>query len=291
MNKGRIYPWYFTIGAVLLYCALFFIPGIMGIYYSFTDWNGFSFNINFVGLDNYRTIFSGNSLYLFYISNTLKFTLTTTAAKTLIGFMLALLFTSGIKAANLHRTVVFSPQVLSFLITGLVFRSMLHPSQGFLNNALRGANLDFLAQNWLGSLQWAFTSVMAVDTWKGVGYIMVIFIAGLQAIPRGYYEAAEIDGASAIQKVFNISLPLLVPSIAVATVLNITYGLRVFDIIYVLTNGGPGYATGVINTAVFKEFSDGRYGVGTALSTVLFLFVMLISYFLLKALNAREVEL
>jgi raffinose/stachyose/melibiose transport system permease protein len=119
---------------------------------------------------------------------------------------------------------------------------------------------------------------------------MVVFIAGLQSIPAMYYEAAQIDGASSMQKTLAITLPLLMPSISVVTVLNITYGLRVFDIIYVLTNGGPGYITGVINTAVFKAFSKGEFALGASLSSILFLFIMIISYFLIKALNRKAVE-
>jgi raffinose/stachyose/melibiose transport system permease protein len=290
MNARKIYPLYYSFGALALYVALFFFPCLLGLFYSFTDWNSFRPELNFVGLENYRNLFKGNTPYLLYIGNTLKFTLFTTLWKTLLGFGLALLYTRRSRFANLHRMVIFSPQVLSFLIVGLVFRSLLHPSLGFVNNALGALGLSGLRESWLTSLSWAFKSVIAVDTWKGVGYVMVVFIAGLQAIPSSYHEAAVVDGANWLQRVARITIPMLVPSIMVVTVLNVTYGFRVFDIVYVLTNGGPGYATGVINTAVFKEFSKGDYGMGTTLSTVLFLFITLISYFLIKSMRAKEVE-
>lgn len=291
MNKNRIYPVHYTFGILFIYSMFVFIPGVVGILYSFTDWNSFSNEINFIGFDNYKKIFKGDPMYLFFIGNTLSFTIWTTVLKTLLGFMLALLMVNKkIKMRNIHRTIIFSPQVLSFLIVGLIFRSILHPSKGFLNITLEAMNLEILAQNWLGSLDWAFVSVVAVDIWKGVGYIMVVLIAGLNSIPHIYNEAAEIDGAGYFRKLIHITIPLLAPSLTVVTVLNITYGLRVFDSIYVLTNGGPGYATGVINTAVFKEFSKGRFGLGTAMSSILFLFILLISYFLIKALNKKAVE-
>lgn len=286
----KTYPLWFAFGALLLYFMLFFLPGLVGIAYSFTDWNNFSEEISFIGLDNFFNLFDSNTPYWFYIQNTLLFTVVTTLAKTAVGFCLALLFTRATKAANFQRMAIFLPQILSFLIVGIVFRSLLHPSSGFINTSLDALGLGVLKQNWLTSLQWAFVSVMAVDTWKGVGYIMVVFIAGLQSIPDAYHEAATIDGANYLQRIRHIVIPMLIPAFLVVTVLNITYGFRVFDIIYVLTNGGPGYATGVINTAVFKEFSTGNFAMGTTLSTVLFLFIALISYFIIKPLNNKTVE-
>ena len=128
----------------------------------------------------------------------------------------------------------------------------------------------------------------AVDIWKGVGYIMMVIMAGLQVISVSYYEAASMDGASFWQKTRHITIPLLAPVLINATVLNLTYGFRVFDIIYSLTNGGPGHATEVLNTAVYSEFAKGNYAMGTTLSSILFIFVMGISYFLLKALEMKE---
>ena len=288
MDRNKTYPWYFASGALLLFFILCFIPSVIGIFYSFTDWNSFTDKVNFIGLDNFKTIFIKDKTYLTYIGNTVYFTIFTTAIKTILGLVFALLFTRGIKLANFHRMVIFSPQVLSYLIVGLVFKGILHPTTGFLNIFFKNIGLGFLAHDWLGSIHYAFNSVMFVDSWKGVGYGMVIFIAGIQGISKSYYEAADMDGATFLQKTFKITLPLLMPTLIMTTVLNVTYGLRVFDIIYVLTNGGPGYATDVMNTAVFKEFSRGNYAVGTALSTLLAVFTMAISYFILKALNKKE---
>jgi raffinose/stachyose/melibiose transport system permease protein len=290
MKKNYVYPKYFYIGALVLYFFLFFFPSLIGMYYSFTDWNSFDPKINFIGFENYKKVISGKELYWFYIYNTIIFTVVTTIFKTVIGFFCALLLVNAIKLKNVHRMIIFLPQILSFVIIGLVFKSILSPSDGFLNDMLKNVGLGSFTQNWLGDIKWAFKSVMAVDTWKGAGYLMVLFIAALQSIPSTYYEAADIDGANYFQRLLHITIPLILPTIAVTLVLNITYGLRVFDSVYVLTNGGPGYATGVINTAVFKEFSKGTYGLSSALSTVLFIFLTLISYFLLKIINKKEVD-
>ena len=291
MNSKKLYPWYFAAGAALVYFLLCFLPGVLGIGYSFTDWNNFTTEVNFVGLDNYKQIFEGNSEYITYILNTVMFTVVTTAAKTIVGLALALLLTQKfIKCKNFQRMIIFSPQVMSYLVVGLVFKSMLHPTTGFLNNFLRSIGLDALAKNWLTDLNLVFPSVMTVDTWKGMGYIMVVVIAGLMSISPEYYEAASIDGANFFQKFRCITLPLLKPVLVNVTVLNVTYGLRVFDMIYALTNGGPGNATGVINTAVYKEFSKGNLAMGITLSSVLFFFMLAILYFIIKSMENKEVE-
>lgn len=291
MDRKKLYPWYFAAGAALVYFLLCFLPGILGIGYSFTDWNNFTDEINFVGLENYKQIFEGNSEYVTYILNTIMFTVVTTVAKTIVGLALALLLTQKfIKCKNFQRMIIFSPQVMSYLVVGLVFKSMLHPTTGFLNDFLRSIGLESLAKNWLTDLHLVFLTVMAVDTWKGMGYIMVVVIAGLLSIAPEYYEAASIDGANFFQKFKSITLPLLKPVLVNVTVLNVTYGLRVFDMIYSLTNGGPGNATGVINTAVYKEFSKGNLAMGTTLSSVLFIFMLALLYFIIKSMENKEVE-
>jgi raffinose/stachyose/melibiose transport system permease protein len=133
--------------------------------------------------------------------------------------------------------------------------------------------------------------VMAVEVWRMSGYCMVIFLAGLKVIPASYHEAAEIDGASAAQRFRAITLPFLQPALSVTVILNLIWGLKVFDLVFVLTRGGPGYATGVLNTAVFFEFSSGRYGMATALGVVIFIITTVAALVVLRALTRRTVEL
>ena len=291
MNRKKVYPWWFSLPAAVIFFLLCLLPGILGICYSFTDWNNFTDDIHFIGFENYTRIFAGHSEYLGYILNTVVFTAVTTIAKTVVGMLLALLLTRPfIKLRNVHRMIIFSPQVISYLVVGLVFQSMLHPTTGFVNNFLRSIGLGALAQNWLTDLHYVYPSVMGVDTWKGMGYIMMVIIAGLMSISPDYYEAASIDGATFWQQFRRITLPLLKPVIINVTVLNVTYGLRVFDMIYSLTNGGPGNATGVINTAVYKEFSRGDYAMGTTLSSVLFYIMLILLYFIIRSMENKEVE-
>lgn len=290
MKKSRVYPAYFVLGALLIYLTFVVIPGIIGIGYSFTDWSAYSDELNFVGFDNFKTIFSSDENYVKIISNTLLFTFITTIVKNVLGLLLALLLTKRIGLLNFHRGVMFMPSVLSTLIIGMIFTSILNPASGLLNTFLRSIGLDSLALPWLTSSKYAFGTVIAVDVWRGVGYIMTILIAGILSISPTYYEAADIDSANAFQKFRYITFPLLLPTLATTTVMNVIYGLKVFDMIYALTNGGPGKATTeVLYTAVFKKFSTGQYAVGTALSSVMFVFMVIVGFFMIRVMTKDEV--
>ena len=287
--KSKVYPFYFAGGALLLYLLFFVLPSVMGFFYSFTDWNSYSSEVNFVGLENVKLIFAANQNYTRYIKNTVIFTVATIALKTIFALGLALLLTNGIRRlAYFHRVLMYLPAVLPMLVISLVFKSILNPATGLLNTFLRNVGLGFMAQAWLVDIHWAMPSVIAVDTWRGVGYIMVIMIAGLQAIPQEYYEAAAIDGANGWAAFRHITIPLLMPVLTVTTVLNLLYGLRVFDIVFVLTNGGPGRATDTVYTVIFDEFSKGRYGVATTLSTLLFFIMIVLGYFVIRIMHQEE---
>jgi raffinose/stachyose/melibiose transport system permease protein len=289
VKQRNRYPFYFILPALVLYLVFAIFPGITGIFYSFTDWSGYSTQLHFIGLENFKTIFSANENYLLYIKNTFIFTIFTIVLKTVFGLALALILTEGVKRlAYFYRMMIYLPVVLPALAVGLIFRSILNPATGFLNTTLRGIGLGMLAQKWLVDPHIALYSVIGVDTWQGVGYIMVILIAGIQAIPREYYEAAEVDGAGFWSRLFWITLPLMMPAIIIVTVLNLLYALKVFDIVYALTNGGPGHVTDVIYTAVFQAFSQGQWGLGTAFSSLLFVFMSVLGYFVIRLLDRGQ---
>lgn len=280
------YPRYFALPALLIYLAFTIVPTVLGVGFAFTDWNAYRSDINFVGLKNFKEVLSPDELYLFYLKNTLIFTVATIFFKTVFALALALLLNDTIKRfVNFYRIMIFLPAILPTLIVALVFKSILHPSEGILNLGLESLGLGFLAQKWLVDPSIALYSVIGVDTWKGVGYIMVILLAGLQSIPKDYYEAAEMDGANAWQRLRFVTIPMLMPALAVVTVLNVIYGLRVFDMVFALTNGGPGFATEVVYTIIFKAFSQGQYGLGTALSTVLLVILLVVGVFVVRLLD------
>jgi len=247
-------------------------------------------DVNLVGFKNYIEIFTSNKNYLSGISNTLMFTVISNIIKLIPALFLAILLTEGLKAKGLYRTILYLPSILPYVIIGLTFKSILNYNNGLLNAVLEALHLGFLKQKWLSDLDVVWKSVFGVDAWRGIGYVMTIFIAGLSAIPKSYYEAAQIDGANFWQRLRHITLPMLSGSMMINLVFGITYGLKVFDIIYVLTNGGPGHATEVITTYSYQLYSSGNYGMSTALSTILLLITAVIGVFIVKRMGKQEVQ-
>lgn len=287
MNHKKIYPSYFLIIPLVLYVGLFIIPSFMGMVLSLTDWNAMNDEIHFVGLSHFIDIFT-DERYIIVIVNTVIFAIVTTIFKNVIGFSMALALNKGFKTRNFLRTIFFFPVMLSPLIIGLVFKSIYNPEYGVINEALRAVGLDGITRDWLGNTATALAAVIAVEIWRLVGQNMVIYIAGLQAISEDYLEAADIDGASKWQKLRYVIIPEMIPSITINLVLNLIAGLKVFDLVFVLTNGGPARVTEVLNTLVYKEYSSGRYGFSTALGFIMFIFTCIVAFSVLKAMSREE---
>lgn len=274
-----------------LYILFFLTPSILGIFYSFTDWNSRSLgDTKFVGLQNYIEIFTSNKDYASGIFNTLKFTIISNVLKLIPALLIAIMLQEGLKGKNVYRTLLYLPSVLPFLIIGLTFKSILNYNTGLLNSFLDMVHLGFLKQKWLSDLGVVWKSIYGVDAWRGIGYVMTIFLAGLNTIPKSYYEAAQIDGANFWQRVKNITLPMLRGAIMINLVFGLTYGLKVFDIVYVLTNGGPGHATEVITTYSYQLYSNGQYGMSTALNTILLVITAIIGVVVVKVMSKQEVQ-
>lgn len=287
MNHKKIYPSYFILLPMALFVALFILPSFMGLCLSLTDWNAVSDKIHFVGLQHFIDIFT-NKRYLLVIKNTIIFAAVTTVFKNLIGLGMALALNKSFRTRNFLRTIFFFPVMLSPLIIGLVFKSVYNPEFGVINEFLNKIGLNALCQDWLGNIGTALAAVIAVEIWRLVGQNMVIYVAGLQAIPEDYLEAASIDGASGFQKLIYVIIPDLVPSITINLVLNLIAGLKVFDLVFVLTNGGPARMTEVLNTVIYKEYSSGRYGFSTALGLIMFVFTCIVAFSVLKAMTREE---
>ena len=285
----KIYTGWFLAPAVTLYTILFVVPVVLGLAYSLTNWNSMSDVVKFVGLKNFREIFASNSPYLKSLTITLVFTLFTLIIKETCGLGLALLLNGKIRSKSALRGVFFLPQTLSALIIGIVFVSMLSPA-GVVNAFFRAIGLEGLARAWLVDPKLVLGATILVESWRMIGWNMAILLAGLQAIPLDYYEAAALDGASYWGQLLKITLPLLIPSLTITTVLNTIHGLKTFDLIFALTGGGPGALTEVLNVAVFHEFSMGRYGMATALGVVVFAITAIIALSIKNAMMRNVVE-
>ena len=292
MNKKKIYPQWFLILPLALYIIFFLLPSFMGVAYSFTDWNSRSVlnGTHFVGLQNYIEIFTSDKNYMDGIGHTLMFTVASNIVKLIPALLIAIMLQEGLRGKGLYRTLMYLPSILPFVIIGLIFKSILNYNNGLLNAILETLHLGFFKQKWLSDLNVVWKSVIGVDAWRGIGYVMTIFLAGLNTIPKSYYEAAQIDGASFWQRLRYVTLPMLTGSIMINLVFGITYGMKVFDIIYVLTNGGPGHATEVMTTYAFQLYSKGQYGMSTALNSILLLITAVAGVLIVKFLGKQEVQ-
>lgn len=290
-NKSSLksmYPTYMVAPAFVLYSILFMVPTIIGIYYAFTNWNVYSPDINFIGLDNFKLIFIEQPFkYLKPIKNTLEFAFYTSIIEVVLGLSLAILLNRKMKGQNILRSIFFAPQAVSTIVIGIIFTTILNPI-GLLNQGLSLIGLDFLTHQWLTSVDTAMPSVIAVEVWRYFGLNMVIFLAALQGIDKSYYEAAAIDGANKWHLFRYVTLPFIVPAITINLVLNVVHGFRAFDIVYALTNGGPGNETEVIASMVYREYSAGNYGVSSAMSVILLVMTTIVATIVSRQSKKRE---
>ena len=289
MYRKKIYKSYFTYPALFFYILLFIIPVILNFVYSFTNWNAIKMTgetVRFVGLDNYIKIFQNKEL-IRVIFRTLFFAAVTTFFKNIVGFLLALAFNEGLKTRNILRAIFFLPAMLSPLIIGLIFGSVFMKN-GFANQLLIVLGFENLTRSWLTTKSTALGTTMFVEIWRQVGYHMVIYLAGLQLIDKTYYEAAAVDGANEMQQLIFITLPGIIPSLIINLLLSLSQGLKAFDIIFVLTGGGPSGSIELINTLVFREFGKKLYGMSSAYGVILFVITAVAGLLVLKLRDDQD---
>lgn len=263
----------FLLPVVTVFVFLFVIPLAQSTFYSFTDFNGYSQVTNFVGLDNYVRIFT-NATMVSGFTFTLMYALGTTLAVTALAIPLALVLNRQFAGRNFVRAIYFFPAIPSVAILGLIWAFILSPlGSGALNSAL-GTIAGVGPLPWLSNSSLAQLSVILVGVWTATGWHALLYLAYLQAIPGDYYEVATIDGASGWQRFIYITLPLLTPAITISTLLLMTGGLKVFDLPYTLTKGGPGFSTMTITQSIIQNgIAQAKFGQASALAVVFMLVV------------------
>jgi raffinose/stachyose/melibiose transport system permease protein len=286
---GKIYTpykYWFYLPAAVIYGVLFVIPTFASFYYSLTRWT--LFDSKFIGLENFRLFFSEPQLVKGF-TNTLIFAFVTSGSKVVLGLLLAVLLTSRIVGRGYLRSVVFFPVLASTIGVGIMFTVLMNPERGLINGALGVIGIE--GPGWLTDPKYALMSVALVDVWKGVGLATLIYIAGIVSIPREYMEAARVDGAGAWETFRRIVLPLSRPATVTVIILSLIGGLRSFELIWVMTRGGPGFTSDVIASVIYKQYQAGFYGLSTAGNVVLFLVVTAIILPLSWFLNRKEVDM
>jgi raffinose/stachyose/melibiose transport system permease protein len=269
-------PWWFTVPALALFTFVVLVPSARGMYYAVTDWDGLDPNFSFIGLRNFTDMLHDPDA-LQAVWHTLVIAVAITVIQNGIGLLLALGVNSMIKTRNFLRVLLFAPAVVTPIVTAYLWRNLLGPD-GAVNSFLGAVGLGSWRQDWLGDPQLALWMIVLVIVWQFAGYSMVIFLAGLQSIPREIYEAAAIDGTGSLRRFWSVVRPLLAPAITINLMLSIIGGIKLFDQVYALTGGGPGHATDTISTLIYKDaFTLGEFGYSIALAVVLTVIVAIAS--------------
>jgi len=281
----RTYPSWFYLPAAIVFGIFFLVPTVLAFYYSMTRWS--LFDATFIGFQNYIDFLSDPQL-IGGLRNTIIYAVLTSGLKVIISLPLAMLVTSSIRLKTLFRGIVFFPVIVSTVAVGITFSALMQPSTGLINIAL--GSLGLPQPEWLGNPGLALFSVALVDVWKGIGIAMVIFIAGIMSIPVDYFEAARLEGGTWV-KFRHVIIPLARNALFTVILLSFIGGLRTFDLIWTMTHGGPGFASDVLTSVIYKEYEAGFYGLSTAGNVVLFILVTIIVYPLIRSFNRLELEL
>jgi raffinose/stachyose/melibiose transport system permease protein len=269
-------PWWFALPAMLLFAFVVLVPSVRGVYYAFTDWDGLDPSFAVIGLRNFATMI-GDADAMQAVGHTLLIAVSITIIQNGLGLLLALGVNSAIKSRNLLRVFLFAPAVVTPIVTAYLWRNLLGPD-GAVNSLLNAVGLGGWQQDWLGDPDLALWSIVGVIVWQYAGYSMVIFVAGLQSVPREIYEAADLDGAGPVRRFWSVIRPLLAPAFTVNLMLSIIGGIKLFDQVYALTGGGPGHATDTLSTLIYKDaFTLGEFGYSIALAVVLTVIVAVVS--------------
>ncbi len=276
VRNRRYWAFAFLILPIIVYTAIVIIPLLTSFYFSFTDWNGFNRNYNFIGLDNFDKVFRDPN-FINAIKNTVIWMAAAILVPTFSGLAIALILHGRVFAANLYKSLFYLPICLSLAVIGQVWIWIYQPDWGLINVVLRGLGLNSLTVAWLADPHFALISVIIAWCWQQVGLAMVIFLAGLTSIPTELTEASEIDGANYWQTLRHVVVPLLSPATTVVIALSIINSLKSFDVVYMMTMGGPFHSSDTLAMFMYNEsFKKYYMGYGSAIAVVLFLIAMIV---------------
>ncbi|GAA6303720.1 carbohydrate ABC transporter permease [Eisenbergiella tayi] len=281
----------FIAPAFIFFTLFIIVPTLASVYYSFTSWDGISPVVKFVGLANYKEIFTsarfGNAL-----KNTIILTLFISLFENAFALALALIVDNVRWGKNFFRSAFYIPVLISGIVSGFIWKIMYNYNFGTFNTILKDIGLKDWQQDWLGNSRLTLLMVGVVLVWKGAGYYMIIYLASLQSVSVDLIEAAQIDGASPLQRFRAITLPLISGAFTINFTLSLINGLKVFDQINVMTDGGPGFTTETLVYLLYKVgFNEGRQGFGTAVGIMLLFIIIILNTIQQKFLRSREVQM
>jgi raffinose/stachyose/melibiose transport system permease protein len=280
----------FLLPALVIFTAFVIYPILGSLYYGLTDWDGLSPDLHFVGLSNFQQLLSDPSVFT-DLKNTLIFAAGVMVLQNGMALLLAIILDGFLRRLAFLRVLFLIPAMFSALAIGYTWSYIYNPVFGFLNTLLSKIGLSAWQQDWLGNPHLTLASLIVTNSWEFMGLGMVIFLAGLQAVPTELYEVANIDGASGWQRFRHITFPLIAPAVTINVVLTLIGSMKTFDLIFVMTNGGPGDTSESLALRIYQEaFTLNHFGYATAVGIILTLFILGLSVINLRFLRKREVE-
>ncbi|WP_141506363.1 carbohydrate ABC transporter permease [Paenibacillus luteus] len=280
----------FFVPGIALYLALFIYPTVTGFYYSLTDWDGLSPSYQFVGIDNYTNV-AKDIIFRKSIVNNVKFMVAVVIVQTVVSLLLALQLSKQKKVNVALRSLYFVPTILSSVSVGFIWTFVYDPSLGLLNGLLEAVGLSSWTQNWLGDTGIAIFSIAAVQAWAHIGQMIILFVAGLQAIPEELVESAKLDGATRLQLFFRVIWPLLAPAAAIVVSYTTIQSFKAFDLVFTMTGGGPAYSTEILSTYIYNSaFMNYTFGKASTASVYFLLLISFITFLQFRALRTDRVS-
>lgn len=281
----------FFVPGLVLYSIFFLYPTVSALFYSFTDWDGFSDAFAFIGFDNFERAFTGDSIFRKTIGNNLKFMLVVVVFQTIVALAFAMILIKNTKTTVFLRALYFFPTILSSVSVAFIWAFVYDPSLGILNQLLEGIGLGFIAQNWLGNANIAIYSLAITQVWFHAGQMLIVFVAGLQAIPQEMYEVAKIEGASKWQTFRSVTWPLLAPSATIVVAYTTIQSFKAFDLVFAMTGGGPNNSTEIIATYIYDiAFRNYQFGYASAISVIFMIIIAIITFLQFKALRSDRIS-
>jgi len=288
MIEKKWTPIFFLAIPLLFYGVWVIWPIFQTFFLSFTNWDGVSPTYTLIGFKNYERLFK-DSYFLLSFMNNIKWLLSFVFISVPLGLLIAILLDQKFPGNKIYKTFMYLPMTLSFVVIGEIWSWLLEPKYGAVNTFLRSIGLSFLAKSWLSDPRVVTYALIMAASWRQIAYTMVIFLAGLKNVPQELIEAAYVDGASSIQRFFYVIIPMLRPAIVISVTVSVIDSLRAFDIIYVLTRGGPFYSSSVMaNYMYIQAFHNYRMGYGSAIAVVQF--IITLGFILVYLLNTFKNE-
>ncbi|WP_246562104.1 carbohydrate ABC transporter permease [Streptomyces roseirectus] len=277
--------WLFPVPALALYLFFFAYPTVQAVQYALTDWDGYSAAYRSVGLDNFRQLATGDDVFRNAAENNLKLMVVVVLAQTALALLLALYLVRTTRASTVLRALFFLPTVLSSVAVAFVWRFVYDPDGGLLNSGLRAVGLGNLQSVYLGNPDTAVYWLALTQVWFHAGQMMVVFIAGLQAIPRELYEAAELDGAGRLARFRYVTWPLVAPATGIVVAYTTVQSFKAFDLVLGLGGNPPGPALDLLSTRVYTTFSNNQFGYAAAQSLLFMALIALLTWVQRRAIR------